>query len=175
MRTGKVFLGLFVVLGAALACVSTQTAADYDRTTDFSRYRTYGWIPNGERMENTLAEKRLTAAIEAQLEAKGFVKSESPDLWVSMHARLAREVRFDTSTWGYGPGRWHGGVVRTSREEIPVGTLVVDLVDAQAKELLWRGTARSVVDLMASPEEKTRRINRAVAKMFADFPPRKIG
>lgn len=173
MRKNVLLLLLGGIAALLTGCTSIETAADFDRNTDFSKYRTYGWIPNAERMENAIAEKRLTAAIENQLASKGLAKSEHPDLWVSMHARLTREVHFDTTVWGYGPGRWHAGVTQTTRDEIPVGTLVVDLVDAGTKELVWRGTARSVLDLMASPEEKERRTNEVVAKMFANFPPKK--
>ncbi|HWC65328.1 MAG TPA: DUF4136 domain-containing protein [Thermoanaerobaculia bacterium] len=161
-------LGAIVLLSGA--CASVTTSADYDRSTDFSRYRTWAWIENGEPVGNAIVQKRLTAAIEEQLAAKGLTKSDRPDLLVSMHARLTRRATFETRSWGYGPGRWQTGV-RTTPEEIPVGTLVVDLVDAGAKQLVWRGTARRVLDLMASPEEKEKTTRETVARMFAGYPP----
>ena len=165
---------LAALLGAVVValggCASVTTSADYDRSTDFSRYRTYGWIPGEEPIGNAIVEKRLTAAIDAQLAAKGLTKNDHPDLLVSMHARLTKQVEYETTGYGYGPGRWQTGV-QTAREEIPIGTLVVDLVDAGRNELVWRGTARRVLDLMASPEEKEQVTRDTVARMFAAYPP----
>jgi hypothetical protein len=168
VRTGPALLAACVV--ALAACASVTTSADYDRSADFSRYRTYAWLPHPEPVGNAIVEKRLTAAIDAQLAAKGLVKSETPDLLVSMHAQLTKQVEYETTGYGYGPGRWQTGV-QTTREEIPVGTLVVDLVDAGRKELVWRGMARRVLDLMASPEEKEETARDTVARMFAAYPP----
>ncbi|HKB72186.1 MAG TPA: DUF4136 domain-containing protein [Thermoanaerobaculia bacterium] len=158
-----------LVLGLA-GCASVTTSADYDRSTDFSKYRTYAWIENAEPIGNAIVQKRLTAAIDDQLAGKGLTKSDPPDLLVSMHARLTKQVEFETTGWGYGPGRWQTGI-QTTRQEIPVGTLVVDLVDARAKELVWRGMARRILDLMASPEEKEKATRDTVAHMFAAYPP----
>ena len=174
MRKNVLLLLLGGIAALLTGCTSIETAADFDRNTDFSKYRTYGWIPNAERMENAIAEKRLTAAIENQLASKR-----------SREERASRPLGLDARPpHPRGPFRHDGlglrtrgagtrGVTQTTRDEIPVGTLVVDLVDAGAKELVWRGTARSVLDLMASPEEKERRTNEVVAKMFANFPPKK--
>jgi hypothetical protein len=161
-------LGAIVLLSGA--CASVTTSADYDRSTDFSKYRTWAWIENAEPVGNAIVQKRLAAAIEDELAAKGLTKSDHPDLLVSMHARLTQRVTFETTGWGYGPGRWQTGV-RTTPEEIPVGTLVVDLVDARAKQLVWRGMAKRVLDLMASPEEKEKATRETVARMFAAYPP----
>jgi len=168
IRTVPVLLGALVV--AFGGCASVTTSADYDRSTDFSRYRTYGWIPAPEPIGNAIVEKRLTAAIDDELAAKGMTKSDHPDLLVSMHAQLTRQVEYETTGYGYGPGRWQTGS-QTTREEIPIGTLVVDLVDAGRKELVWRGMARRVLDLMASPEAKEKATRDTVTRMFAAYPP----
>ena len=55
--------------------------------------------------------------------------------------------------------------------EIPVGTLIIDLVDAGKKQLVWRGTASKTLEPDASPETKEKNINEAVQKMFANYPP----
>jgi hypothetical protein len=166
----------FIVLMAAMlvGCASSiTTSVDYDRAADFSKYRTYNWLESGSRIGNPLAEKRLTSAIEQQLAAKGLTKSNRPDLLVAMHARLSKETQFTTTGFGYGPGRWRGGIATTQREEIPVGTLMVDLVDATAKELVWRGTASMQLDTKASAEKKDKETQEVVSKMFADDPPKR--
>lgn len=163
-----------VLLGALAlslaACASVETSAEYDRSVDFSKYRTYGWIEKLEPMDNAIVQKRLTAAIEGQLAAKGLTKAEHPDLLVSMRAQRTNRVEYETTGAGYAPGRWETGV-QTTREDIPVGTLVVDLVDAGRRELVWRGIARRVLDPMAPQEEKDEAARDTVARMFAAYPP----
>jgi hypothetical protein len=56
-------------------------------------------------------------------------------------------------------------------QQIPVGTLIIDLVDAKAKQLVWRGTARDTIDQDATPEERDKNIKNALNKLFENFPP----
>jgi hypothetical protein len=166
-----------VLLAALLAtlagCTTVSTSIDFDRAADFTRYRTYRWIAPREPIADSVAQKRLTAAVDRQLAATGLTLAEPPDLLVSIHARLTREVVFEAETWGYGWGHVHGNVVFTRPEEIPIGTLVVDLVDARSSELVWRGIARRVVDPMASPGEKEKRAAETAARLFARYPPKR--
>jgi hypothetical protein len=91
-----------------------------------------------------------------------------------LHNGQSRFVIYTYDTgWAYG-WRWRGPRLATSTvEQIPLGTLIVDLVDARAKELVWRSTATDILRPNASPEEKDRALGEAVAKMFAGFPPRR--
>ena len=52
---------------------------------------------------------------------------------------------------------------------IPVGSRVVDLVDAGSKELVWRGMASET--LASNPEKSEKRINKVVKKLFKKSPP----
>lgn len=165
-----------VLLAAAfVGCASSiTTSVDYDRSIDFSRYRTYGWL-RPARIGNDILERRLTAAIDRGLAARGLTRSDTPDLYVAMHGRLSKEVQytaFDTG-WGYGWRRWGAGPTTVRRQEVPVGTLVVDLVDAGDKELVWRGTARSAIDTTVSAEKREAAVQGAVEKLFAAYLPRR--
>jgi len=50
-----------------------------------------------------------------------------------------------------------------------VGNLVVDIVDGATKKAVWRGEASAMVG--EKPEKNTEKINKAVAKLFKNFPP----
>jgi hypothetical protein len=118
--------------------------------------------------------RRVRAAIDRTLAAKGLTKADGkPDLWVVLHTRTRNDTRITTwaPAWGWGWG-WRRGYWSTARvENIPVGTLVVDLVDTGRKELVWRGTASRVVDRDESPQERAGYVQEAVDKLFAGFPP----
>jgi hypothetical protein len=48
------------------------------------------------------------------------------------------------------------------------GTLYVGVIDPATNDLLWRGSATSVVD---DESGSAKRIDEAVKALFADFPP----
>jgi hypothetical protein len=174
-------LGLTLVtagVATLAACSSITTSADYDKSANFSQYKTYAWKDTDQK-QNELVENRIKAAVDSQLQAKGLHKVDSnPDLWVVEHVRLSEQTQISTydSGWGYGWG-WHGGyggggMSTTTVQKIPVGNLIIDLVDAKESQLKWRGTASKTLDPSASVDKKTEHVNEAVAKMFADYPPK---
>jgi hypothetical protein len=162
----------FVLIVTLVACASSiTTSVDYDRSVDFSRYRTYGWLPS--RIGNDILERRLTAAIDSELASRGLARSDSPDLLVAIHGRLSKDIQYTAydAGWGYGWRRWGArGPTTVRRQEVPVGTLVVDLVDAGEKELVWRGTPSSAIDTTASVEKREAAVREAVGKLFAGYP-----
>ena len=154
-------------------CSTLKTSVDYDRSAKFSTYKTFSWR-GSEEIGNSLLAKRIESAVTGELAKKGLTQAsgEDADLWVVAHPRLSKETQITTydSGWGYG-WRYHGGMTTSTVEEIPVGTLIVDLVDAKQKELVWRGTASDTLNPEATPEEREKKLAEAVAKMFATYPP----
>jgi hypothetical protein len=159
---------------ASAGCSSIATNVDYDQTAPFSAYRTYAFKDVHDR--DAFQMKRVQGAIDRTLVAKGLSKADGkPDLWVVLHTRTRNDKRVTTyaTGWGWGWG-WRGPRWTTARvENIPVGTLVVDLVDTGRKELVWRGTASRVVDRDETPQERTGYVQEAVDKLFEGFPPRR--
>jgi len=51
-----------------------------------------------------------------------------------------------------------------------VGTLIVSMFNGNSKQLIWRGTSSS--DLSGNPDKNTKKIDKDVAKMFKNFPPK---
>jgi len=58
----------------------------------------------------------------------------------------------------------------TTVENVPVGTLVIDMYDTSNKQLIWRGLAHD--QLSDKPDKDTKKLEKAVNKMFDNFPPR---
>ena len=67
--------------------------------------------------------------------------------------------------WGY-----YGSAVTTARV-IPVGTLVLDLVDASTKKLVWRGVVKDEIDTELYPEEREKKAIAVAKQLFAEYPP----
>jgi hypothetical protein len=167
---------------ATLALLGTQAAAqdityDYDKSADFTRFKTYAWV-RGTEVKDPLNHRRIVLAIDAQLAAKGLSKTDQagkPDLLVTYHVALEQEKQIN----GYGTGgtwgtvRWGGMSSGSARvQTITVGSLAVDLVDAQAGAIVWRGIASKDLDDGASPEKRDKNMNKAAEKLFKNYPPK---
>jgi hypothetical protein len=70
---------------------------------------------------------------------------------------------------GLGWGGFRDGSINISEQDYQEGTLIVDMYDAKTKQLLWRGSAEGTLSDKAAKNEN--KLNKAVAKMFKDFPP----
>lgn len=166
----------------SLAAVSVMIAfaakvnTDYDRKVDFTRYHTYSVLQI--RTENALWVDRIRAAIDNQLESKGLQRAPSGgDLALAAFGSEQNQQRMETFYSGLGGGwYWRGfndGIATTTVENTPIGTLTVDLFDAQSKKLVWRGVASDV--LSDKPEKNEKKLADATKDMFKHFPPKPQG
>lgn len=168
---------LGVILTALLISTSVlaRVNVDYDKSADFSKYRTFAW-KKGTPSKDPLMEKRIRDAVEQELKAKGLSRADSaPDIFVVTHAssRKEQQVQIDNLGYsGYGGRGWYSrGPTSVNVYEIPIGTLMVDLVDAKTNELVWRGLAEKT--LSEKPEKVAKLIYKVVKKMFKKYPPKK--
>ncbi|WP_159800117.1 DUF4136 domain-containing protein [Flavobacterium sp. MK4S-17] len=178
MKTIKL-LSLLFITSVIASCSSIRVASDYDDAADFSGYKTYAFFKEGvDRAEiSDLDKKRILRAVDAEMQKKGFVKSEKPDLLINIFTRTSKQVDVNQFYngwgygwgWGWGPGFWGGNY--TSVNSYPEGTLYIDMVDANKKELVWQGVGTGVLTM--DREEKQERINEFVEKIIAQFPPQK--
>jgi len=172
------FVAALVLAGALSGCSPSVTVrTDYQPGTDFSVYKTFS-INDAKGEGSPFAADRIRRAIAAQLAAKGLRQAERDgDLGVHVHARMRVDTKVDvwsSGGWGYGYGRgWGGGATQVDVRNVPVGTLVVDLVDRANGNAVWRGVAQGTVDENASPEKSEQRINAAMQDLFKSFPPSK--
>ncbi|MFI5182336.1 MAG: DUF4136 domain-containing protein [Thermoanaerobaculia bacterium] len=176
MVNRRITLALAAVAAVGVASCSTlKTSVDYKPGTSFSQYRTFGF-KDVDEIRNNILDARIKAALTTQLTAKGLTRNDgSPDLWIVPHPRLSKQTQINTynTGWGYGWG-WRGGMGGSTStvEQIPVGTLIIDLVDSKANELVWRGTASETLKESSTPQEREKDVNDAMAKLFEGFPPK---
>jgi|RhiMetdeSRZDD1v2_1073273.scaffolds.fasta_scaffold302578_3 Domain of unknown function (DUF4136) len=181
----NITIGMRVILVLLLLAASQSFAqkvnVDFDKDVDFSKYKTYAFT-EGTPTPVTLTNQRIEKAIDAQLAAKGLTRVESnADLMVVFHCAVTERTQFSTRSldgWGWGPGwgwgrgwrRWGGGGTEiTEVEQIPVGTLIVDIGDSSTKRYIWRGTATKTIS--SKPDKNEKAIGAAMKKMFEKFPP----
>jgi hypothetical protein len=154
-------------------CSNVRTTYDYDPDADFTSLKTFDWLAvDPESQFDDLTVRRIKNAVNRELGAKGYeIASEKPDFFVSMY--LGREAQKDIVDWGYSRdrfGTYYGGR-RADVYEYEEGTLTLDFIESSGKQLVWRGLATAVIDPYAGPEDRTKRINEAVAQLLEGFPP----
>ncbi|MEW6335937.1 MAG: DUF4136 domain-containing protein [Acidobacteriota bacterium] len=177
MRAIGVVVDVLAITGL-VGCSTLSVSSDWDREVDFSRYATFNLMPSGSAMDPFIRQ-RLEAAVIGEMEAKGLRRAgEKADLLVALHGRVDSRTQIDTVGFGYGVGRWgywgRYGALRTATttvREIPVGTLVIDIVDARQMKLAWQGVGTDTLESRSTPERSEKRINEAVKAILASFPP----
>ena len=78
---------MVALIGLAISCSSITTQYDYERGEDFSRFKTYSFLPvPPELAQNKLVVKRIGQAIIKNLATKGLTRSDSnPDLNIAVY------------------------------------------------------------------------------------------
>jgi hypothetical protein len=163
---------LFLVV---TSCSSVRVASDYDKNANFKDYKTFAFFKTGiDKAEiSDLDKRRILRAIEAELTAKGFTKSENPDMLVSIFTKSREKVNVYNSGygpygygWGWYPWYWnnYNSVTRTTE-----GVLYIDLIDAKKKELVWQGQGTGY--LLQNMDKKEERIKEFVNKILEKYPP----
>jgi hypothetical protein len=182
------FLLVAIFLLGLTDAVAQDVRYNFDSSADFSKYKTYKWVDiKGSDHANDLVQKQIMSAFDAQLAQKGLTKTDadSADLYIGYQTAVGTEKQFTSfnTGWGYGPGwyggGWYGGGGMSSStttgttSTIYVGQLVLDMYDAQKKDLVWRGTASKTLDPKAKPEKQQKNLAKAVAKLLKNYPPQK--
>jgi len=163
-----------VVAGGAWA---QDVKTDYDKAANFGAIKTFS-LKLGTGWGNQIGEKRVTDEITEALTAKGWkvVPEAEANAQVVLHG--ATETKRSLNTFysgmgGYGYRGWGGmggtGTATTTESQYTVGTLVVDIFDAKAKNLLWRGVAQD--ELSDKTDKNIKKLGKASDKLFKDFPP----
>jgi hypothetical protein len=174
MRIATFAAAASLTLFSTIALAQSVTY-DFDRAAHFSKFRTYAWL-RGTELTDQLNHARVVRSIESQLAAKGLTRVETsanPDLLVAYHASFDRNLQINAYASGWGGPRFGGlrsGTATT--QEVLTGTLVLDMMDASTKGIVWRGMASADIDLAAKPEKREKNINQAARKLFKNYPPK---
>lgn len=171
------------------SCTSVRVLSDYDQQANFNEYKSYAFYKTGidKAQISDLDKKRILRAIESEMASRGFVKSENPDLLVSIFTKEQERVDIYNNNfgwggawgWGYNPYAWGpgwgwgwggGSSVSTSTQ----GSLYIDLIDTKSKELVWQGKGEGTLANTANIEKKEQRIREFVSQILEQYPPNAI-
>ena len=168
---------LVALVGAAHA---QKVKVEYDKSLDFSKFKTYAIDPHADSARPML-RLAIQGAIEEDLQKRGLTRSaDNPDLYIQMYGATDTDfsVGYSDMYYGswippfdYGYVMWTAAPGPTTTVIVKKGTLIVDILDAHQKRLIWRGIAKA--KLSDQKEKMLEQVNTAVEKMLAQYPVKK--
>ncbi len=192
MKKLKLLLLPVLALVFLSSCNAVRVLSDYDEKANFSSYNSYAFYKTGiDKAEiSDLDKKRILRAVETEMASRGFVKSDKPDILISIFTKEQERVDVYNNNFGWGgmggwgwggyggwgmggwgPGvgwGWGGGnMVSTSTE----GSLYIDLIDTQTKQLVWQGKGEGTLANTKNIQKKKQRINEFVSQIMEQYPP----
>jgi Domain of unknown function (DUF4136) len=141
--------------------------------TDFTKFHTYKWvIIEGGQHPNQIVDAQIKQAVDAQLAAKGLTKvsTDPADMFVGYQIGVDQEKQWNA--FGMGGGLRWGGMGTATSSTIDVGTLVLDMYNPAAKQLIWTGRATKTLDPSKNQETNEKNLNNAMKKLLQKFPPK---
>ena len=198
-RIDRILIGLSVGMLLAAPAAAQKVSYDIGGA-DFTDMKTFAFknspvddsTTDQTTYDSPLVTERTHAAIAAQLEARGLRQDQAhPDIYVTTRRLVKTETTVYASPYWYGDPYWggglgyaygwrydpyytgwgplHGGASYWVDDRI-MGTLVVDVENARTGRLMWRALAEKHVHEHASPEDRIKRVDKEVTKMFEKFP-----
>jgi hypothetical protein len=180
-------LALAVIAGVLAGCASgLRVITDFDPEADLTAYRTYMWAERREsgkddaRVYNDILASRIRFAVDSVLQAKGFTPvSAEPDFLVGWYGaidgRMSVSRMHDYYPYGWGfygpPYRGRRGVTGVRVDQWEEGTVLIDIVDADRGELVWRGSGTAKLREVKEDAKRQAILTEAVASILRDFPP----
>lgn len=159
-------------------CATIDTGSFVDREVDFTRFSTYTWAPPSQQtgdprlLKNPSFQDHLQGEVDKQLASKGFrnASRRNADLLLRYRAAVAPRLAVNGVSNGYG---YCSNDCSQRVDEYDSATLVLDVINARTKKIVWRGWATDNLDqLLGNEDRMARTLNHAVVEMMAKFPSR---
>ena len=165
-----------ILLLFATSC-GTIVNYDYEKSTDFTAYKTYNYFDDMKTGLSELDTKRLKRAIDTKLKTMGFARSNNPEFYIDIQSQDIQNRNSSNVGVGVGgTGRNVGGGISVG---LPLGgnqfmrEIVIDFVDDSKGGMFWQAVSESTYKPNAKPEKREENFSKLVDKIFAQYPPKK--
>ncbi len=162
-------LSIFLLLLIS-SCSSIKVTTDYEKETDFSKYKTFAFYKKGidKAPISDIDKRRIISAISTELENKGMIKSQTPDVLLSIFTKARERVDVYQNNWHPYYYRPHHMRQITKYTE---GTLFIDVIEKEGKKLIWQGIGSGFLTKSQKPEKREENIQKFVEEILAKYPP----
>lgn len=179
----KAFVVFSTVAILSIPCFAQKVKVGYDKSADFSRYKSYTFHEPATTGRPILY-MTVVSTIRSEVEAKGLVSKENDgDLTLIAHGSLGYGAKSDAGFTAdscanckaplVDPMEWTGKMAPpgVSGSGLPEGVLELTLVDRESNKVVWAGTVEQKLD----PEKKQKSLEKAhaaIKKLLMEFPPK---
>jgi hypothetical protein len=174
--TKSLAIALFSVAITGAPVIAQTVTIDYDHSVDFAKFKTYTW----EKVHATDpgVEGRITIAVNRDMGGRYMTeKSKGSDVTLTAveatHNKQEFNTFYDSLGSDYSWQRpWGSGFLdsQASLQDVPLGTLIIDMYDTKTHKLLWRGTVTA--PLSGSEDKKDNTIDKEVTMLISKYPPK---
>lgn len=175
---------LFFILSTLIfsGCSSIKVTNDFDPAFSFNDVQTYAIVHKSQDYGDTLTDERIKSGINTQLKRKGYTKAkrQNADIYVVFHTNVQNKTKIvqdyqyiGISPYRYGRSYGYGGMmaVPVSRTyNYDEGKLIIDILNAKEKKIVWRGIATDSLKDHKTPEKRIEYINEVMISIFKTLP-----
>jgi len=166
-----------LILITVTSCAPIYVNYDYEKQTDFTKYKTYNYFSDINSGLSDFDTKRLLDALDEALAIKGLMLSDNPDFLIDITSSEFQNAQRNSVGVGVGgSGRNVGGGISIG---LPIGQpklsrqIVFDFHDENGVGLFWQAISESGYNPNTSPEQKKARFKAIVEKVLKGYPPTK--
>lgn len=187
MKTLRGLLGLVLPVLLVVSC-ATPAYVEKDDSADFSRYKSFAWIDNGNKeakgRQNELLRNNVQEAVNAKLLKEGWKEDRNrPDVLLSYDLLVERATRenrdpvysqpfsrifYNPYTRRYGriwyPSTFLG--YDNNSYSVREGTLTITMLDAKSDKTIWQGWT---TDEVRSRNVTKKEVQKSVQNIFRKF------
>ena len=170
------FLRIIILILLVSACSPIYVNYDYEKGTDFSRYKSYNYYSDMQTGLSELDTKRLLDALDLQLKEKGFNLSNTPDFFIDIKSSEFQDLQRETVGVGVGGGGGNvGGGISIG---LPIGQgninrlITIEFVDENLKQLFWQAVSESSFNPKSNPEKREAKLNAIIERVLTKYPPK---
>lgn len=181
-RTLLFILSIFIFNG----CSSVKVTHDFDPAFSFDNVQTYAIVHKSQEHGNTLTDDRIKTGIDTQLRNKGYTKAgqKNANIYVLFHTNVQNKTKIiqdyqyvGITPYRYGLGYGYGGMMAvpvTRTYNYDEGKLIIDILDAKDKKIVWRGVATDSLKDHKTPEKRVEYINNVMTSIFQTLPSKNV-
>ena len=150
------------------ACGPTiSTSTDWDQAFPFSDLGTYAWALQTQGADTSDPNAvRVQRGTDRVLQERGFRRDEDdPSFLVAYKLGAEDRQRFVPYNQAL------LGARSTAKVDYTANTIVIDVIDPESNDVVWRGSGETAPNSNATVEEISDLIRQVVERILRDFPP----
>ncbi|HXJ86662.1 MAG TPA: DUF4136 domain-containing protein [Candidatus Binatia bacterium] len=175
---------LALVIFPGLDSSAQKVKVGYDKSTDFSQFKTYSWAEPAMPPVRPVLFEAVTARVEVELQQKGLTKVAKDgdltlmpaggiDLGFAGQAGTPYSPTYSAAPPTLNATMWTGATGPSSAGTyVPEGTLALTFVDRATNKIVWSGSVKQKLDI-EKKNKSLELVDKAVIKLLQQFPGKK--